>query len=304
MGITVRHDPSGAAIGQSAYTIGQGQKKERDREFGLKATQVAIQGSAAASAASARSRALALQEKRNQQDVNFREKAYDDAPARELEMGLVQQQLLEKNFQWQYTEQQKRELEKVNSGIAWTRQQVAEGAWTPEQAEVAERQLQMRYHGIIPSKVYDDSPSPQDVFNSQVVKNNNGIAVGYMNPKTGRIESLPNTVTPKEFNGFLEMAQTALGTKTVKGKDGKPTTQLVAVSAEDAMAYAVKLAAQYQQFQQQLSMSPEERQQAANKMSYEKGFNKPPEEYPDAKWDETRQVWIVTKNGKKYAVQQ
>ena len=173
MGIRVAHEPSAKAVGMSAYAGGRGQRSERDAQrmaqynIQKRAQDIQQEGqrlrfqSSSAMLGASRMQFETLREDRQQK--------YEDAPARSLEMGLVQQELLKKNVNYQYTESQKREMDKVQDGISWIRQQVAEGAWTPEQAEVAEQKLQMKRHGIIPAEIYDDSPPTQAVFESSMV---------------------------------------------------------------------------------------------------------------------------------------
>jgi len=180
MAIRVKHDPSAAALGESAYTIGKGQRRERDvrlvADFYLRQQALGLQAKGLELQAERSAEQLALRadelEFRKEQDLAGRETAerrWEEEPSRQLQMGLQQQELLRKNISYQYDEGQKRELDKITTGVAWVRAQVAAGKWTAEQGEQAEQQLWQKYYSVIPLPVYDDTATPQERFDSGMV---------------------------------------------------------------------------------------------------------------------------------------
>jgi len=138
---------------------------------------------------------LDLIDERQQEELNFRKLQWKDEPARQLQAGLQQQQLLEKNIQWQYTESQKREKEKVTEAVAWLRNEVGAGRWTAEQAEQAEQQLWQKYHSIIPLPTYDNTPKTEDLVNRDIYTNPiTGIKMLY-NRQKGTLEPMPGAIS-------------------------------------------------------------------------------------------------------------
>jgi len=157
MGIKVKHGVKAAAIGGSAYTVGRGQRIERDYRFntevGLKQQGLDIQAASVGNQAKARADATAQRDRESernydlrQDELGFRKQQWEDEPARQLEQGLQQQKILQSKVSLQYDEGQKREMAKVTTGIGWLRNQVSSGKWTAEQAEQAEAQLWKKYH--------------------------------------------------------------------------------------------------------------------------------------------------------------
>ena len=173
MPITISHQPSFGVVGKSAYSIGRGTKTERDEirveQNAFKEKQLALQAAQIASGYQSRTAQTRSYEKRAENELDFRKQQYEDEPARALEMGMVQKELLQAKVKWEYSEQQRRDLEKINNGVAWVRQQVAEGKWLPEQAEEAEQQLWQRYNAILPMPKYDNTPSPQELLSKRLV---------------------------------------------------------------------------------------------------------------------------------------
>ena len=95
MAIRVKHAPSAAAIGETAYTIGRGQRQERDIRFavetGLRQTSLSLQARSIGAQAEARAGQLALgyeqlesREGREQAELEFRKHQQQDEPARQL----------------------------------------------------------------------------------------------------------------------------------------------------------------------------------------------------------------------------
>jgi len=196
MGIKVKHGVKAAAIGGSAYTVGRGQRIERDYRFntevGLKQQGLDIQAASVGNQAKARADATAQRDRESernydlrQDELGFRKQQWEDEPARQLEQGLQQQKILQSKVSLQYDEGQKREMAKVTTGIGWLRNQVSSGKWTAEQAEQAEAQLWKKYHSIIPLPVYDDTATAQERYESNIVTDRTTGAQYRMNEKGG-----------------------------------------------------------------------------------------------------------------------
>ena len=159
--IRVKHAPSAAAIGESAYTIGRGEKQRWATDVALKQQALGLQAASIRATAGARAGQLALQE----EQLDFKKQQWEDEPARQLQKGLQQQKFLQEQERYEYTESQKRRRAQVVEGINWLRGEVSAGKWTAEQAEQAEQQLWGMYHGIIPGPV-DVGPGIEQRFES------------------------------------------------------------------------------------------------------------------------------------------
>ncbi|GAG58665.1 unnamed protein product, partial [marine sediment metagenome] len=100
--IRVKHAPSAAAIGESAYTIGRGQRRERDIRFasevGLRKQSLGLQERGQNIQAERSAEQLALQ----RQELGFRKEQWQEEPSRQLEKGLQEQERLQKKITWQY----------------------------------------------------------------------------------------------------------------------------------------------------------------------------------------------------------
>lgn len=169
MAIRIKHSPSAEAIGGTAYTVGKGERRERDIRFAaeldLKKTSLYLQARGQDIQAERSRQIIGLQ----REELGFRKEQWEDEPARQLQQGLEQQKILQSKIRWQYDEGQKREMAKITTGIGWLREQVSAGKWTAEQAEKAEQQLWRKYHSIIPLPVYDDTATAQERYDSNVV---------------------------------------------------------------------------------------------------------------------------------------
>jgi hypothetical protein len=173
MGIRVRHDPPIQNVGNMAVAIGQGQRKDRNQEFDTATRQ--------------RDRALDLQElsirsqlseghanravQMQMQEAGHRNSMQMQTAAHSQYMDRMafQDELTKGRIQFEYTEQQKREMEKNAQGIAWVQNQVASGQWTPEQGQKAIRQLEAKLLGIQPVPSYDDTPTGMDIFRKNLI---------------------------------------------------------------------------------------------------------------------------------------
>ena len=194
MAIRVKHDVSGSTAGAAAYAIGEGQKRERgiERYFKLLQQQIAI--SAKGSLQNRllkyyreRDKAILEQKKESSasdqehQQVMERMRA-DGLAARDerlhagrmeladmdqaaaLETLDAKNRISRDNIKWEYSEQQKREVEKIKGALTWLQEQVAEGSWRPEQAAEVKQQLMAKLHGIEKLPTLDTSPKPQEIF--------------------------------------------------------------------------------------------------------------------------------------------
>ena len=296
MPITIKHAPSAAAIGGSSYTIGRGERRERDYRFatevGLKQQGLNLQAASIGAQAQARAGQLALQE----EELALRRQQWEDEPARQLQQGLDQQKLLQSKVSWQYDEGQKREMAKVTKGVAWLRDQVSAGKWTAEQAEQAEQQLWRKYHSIIPLPVYDDNATPQERYNSNIVKDPITGAQYRMNEK-GSFESVGI-----DFKDYAKLRSDVAKAFTSQITDpesedyGKSTIDWAAVDkfVDNTMVRFTKI-------QGLASQAEEEKKRLQEKVAQDlRGMRQktPPVNYPDAVWDEERGMWTVIRNGR------
>jgi len=180
MPIKVKYSPSAAAIGESAYTIGRGEKQRWAAEMAQRQQALNLQARGQELGAERAGEQLAQRQDEfeygKEQDAADRaaaelsrvtaERRWNEEPSRQLQKGLQQQEQLQKNVAWQYDEGQKREMAHITTGIAWLRSQVSSGKWTAEQGEQAEQQLWQKYYSIIPLPVYDDKPTTQESYDS------------------------------------------------------------------------------------------------------------------------------------------
>lgn len=241
MAIRVKHAPSAAAIGESAYTIGRGEKRRWAVEAGIRKQSVDIQGMSVA--LQAKSRAAALEQRREEfkvrteQDAAARsdaERIRLEEPSRQLQKGLQQQEILRKNVAWEYDEGQKREMAKITTGVAWLREQVASGKWTPEQAEEAEQKLWQKYHSIIPLPVYDDKAKPQEMYNSRIVTDPITGARSMMDGK-GNFTDVPGGISFSEYSRLYADISALYTTKDIEGKIIHPDSAVVDKAVLDAI---------------------------------------------------------------------
>lgn len=245
--IRVKHAPSAAAIGESAYTIGRGEKKRWLAEHGLKQQALGIQAASVGASARARAGQLALQE----EALDFRKQQWQEEPARQLEKSLQHQELLQKNLIWQYSEGQKREMAHIIEGISWLR---SRDDWTPEQKEKAERQLWQKYYKLTPLPVYDDSATPQERFNQGRVKDET----------TGEyyMETTPGVFKPMgiSYEAFMKARADAAKAFTTIDADGNPV-----VDYEKAKAFVDEGMLEYTKIQGFAARAEEEQKRRDQK---------------------------------------
>jgi hypothetical protein len=280
MAIRVKHAPSAAALGETAYTVGRGQRRERDiklaAEYALRREALALQGRGQELGAERAEGMLGLR----RDELEFRkdearegretaERRWNEEPSRQLQRGLEEQERLRKNITWQYDEGQKRELDKITTGVAWLRTQVADGKWTAEQAEQAEQQLWQKYYSIIPLPVYDDTLKPQDMYNSMIVTDPITGARSMMNDK-GTFVDVPGSLTFKDYSTLYTNTLSAMFKQDAEGKD---VTDYAAVdeAVQNAVTRFVKIQGlatktseeqvRKQQRQQQMATEQEQQEQ-------------------------------------------
>jgi len=246
MGIKVAHEPAFEAVGKSAYSIGVGAKKERDQiraeQNYFRERQLAVAEAQTVLHDRRQKEALAQRGEQFQQEIDYREgqrqadrdmaqRMYEDEPGRALQEAMNQQKLLQDRIKWEYTEGQKREQQKLQDSIGWVRQQVAEGKWTAEQAEEAERQLQGRYHAIVPLPRLDDTPTPQDMLNQNMVITETGQRL-FFDPKNGKFYEVDDPQAQRDSDFVIARA--------------KMVSDLLKITTEDAgikkLAYPPEIA--------------------------------------------------------------
>ena len=242
MPITVKHAPSAAAIGETAYTIGRGVKRRWAAEMGQKQQALDIRGMSVALQAKARAAELEQRKEefdvRTEQDAAARaltERRWNEEPARQLQKGLQQQEMLRKNVAWEYDESQKREMAKITTGVAWLRAQVASGKWTPEQAEQAEQKLWQKYYSIIPLPVYDDKAKPQEMYNSRIVTDPITGARSMMDGK-GNFTDVPGGISFTEYSRLYADIYKQMTTKDIREEPVYPKSEDVLKEVQAAIS--------------------------------------------------------------------
>lgn len=222
MAISVSHQPSFKALGNSAYAAGAGFKQQREKQ--LKEER------------SARNAQLAMQaygdnqrnqqyERRNdidQEAVELRRQMHQDEMGLQLAEGMEAKEQLERNFEVSYSDEQLAEYDAINDSISKVRQQFAGGELNIEQAEQMERQLNKKLKAIIPTKHYK-GPSQQEMFQQSLVYDPmSGNVVGYRDDK-GKINQLPNAPTFKDISDMYKTVQESLTTyDSTTEQDTKP----------------------------------------------------------------------------------
>ena len=190
MGIRVRHSPPIANVGNMAVDIGKGQRRDiqtqqdaQRRSQDLQERQMMLQ---AASAQANRQTQVQMQESGQQ---NQKEMAVLQEEQLQGRMAF-QDELTKGRIQFEYTEQQKREMEKYAQGIAQVQSKVAAGEWRPDQGQDAVRQLEAKLMGIQPVPKYNDEETAKDVIaRSTWIDDESGDKM-YLNPSNGRVENL------------------------------------------------------------------------------------------------------------------
>jgi hypothetical protein len=189
----------------------------------------------------------------------------ESAPARALAMGQVQQQLKKENIQWEYTESQRRDMEKTTEAVAYVRGKVSSGEWTPEQGEIAESQLWKKYHSILPLPIYDDSPSAGDIFQKMT----------YEDPKTGRTflwdgegkftpldKDVKTIITPEAFSKIHQASISAFTITDDEGNTKIDYEKANVATMQTIALYNQMIAGQQQSMPQQQPPAPSPSAQA------------------------------------------
>lgn len=242
MGIRVAHEPDVGLFAGAAYTAGQGERIERDlarlMEMRERQTQrqydwlsegrrldyyrerdeQAAEQAAAERAHEAATLAQRMEADAHLQDVRLRAQqsmqeraaqAAHDQWQRDLITRQYSAYLDRSNVTWEYDERQRRELEKIDSGLAWLDQQVAEGTWTPEEAEQARQQLMAKRYGITPGLRISDTPPPNEILRQQLATDEEGNKYLY-DPSKGTFERLDPPIPFKDFATIYQNVATSM----------------------------------------------------------------------------------------------
>jgi hypothetical protein len=204
MGIKVKHSPSARAIGETAYTIGRGQRRERDYRFatevGLKQQALDLQAASIRNQAVARSQATGQRERESERnyglregELDFRRQQFDvEEQKRQEEMGLALQERIEarkkyfdENSTMGFTQSQKNMLQRIAEARTTTEQEFVAGKWTPEQMEDINQQFDKLEGMILPQRILNTEMTPQQIFDSTEVTNRTTGEKLRMNEKGG-----------------------------------------------------------------------------------------------------------------------
>lgn len=232
MGIKVKHAPSAAAIGESAYTIGKGQRRERDillaTDVALKQQAMGLQarGLAAQARAQEGQRALGYaqiesREEQQEAELGFRKEQWQDTLGLKLQVRLdAQEEYRRKHTKIRYTPAQLKTLSGLADGIAQVEKEYAVGKWTLPQLEELLGQFEFIRERIIPQMVFDDTRGPQENFELQIVAHPQTGKQYYVDPQTGKL--LPLGMSEKDQGAMLTDFMVAM--KTVDPMSGNDTT--------------------------------------------------------------------------------
>jgi hypothetical protein len=200
--IVVGHEMNAGNAGLAAFDVGAAAKRkyeqeqarkvaEFDAELRLQYNQMAAQAKAQEKqqefqgeqtnkeiAANTRARAetftqqSALSEERYKQDVE----SATVANTRTRENTVFQDELTKGRIQFEYTEQQKREMEKYGQGLATVNNLVSSGQWTAEQGQKARDEINAKLVGISKSPVpkYNDEPTAEQTHKQNSFKPGDG----------------------------------------------------------------------------------------------------------------------------------
>lgn len=169
MAIKIKHSPSAAAIGGTAYTIGRGERLERDMRFstevGLRRASLGLQGRSISNQAKARRDADARQQEelafrkeqagasegRWQDEFDFRKEQQKEKIGLELQKRIDEQERIKKeNTIYEYTPGQIKDLERLSACRTRLEKEYAEGKWTLAGLQEGQLQLDHKEKLIIP----------------------------------------------------------------------------------------------------------------------------------------------------------
>lgn len=194
MAIRVKHAPSAAVLGESAYTIGRGQKRERDTRF---ATDVRLKEQSLnlrAANIGVRAKYYSNLNKRREEELEFRtERAEESFGLRQDELGFRKQQQQEKmglrlqlrldaqkrirdeNTIIDYTPKQKKKLEHYDNLLATALQEYADGKWTTLEMEEIDGKIQRLKDRVIPLAQLRTEMTPGQRWKSGLVTGDDGV---------------------------------------------------------------------------------------------------------------------------------
>lgn len=274
MPIRVRHEPDIRTMAGLAYGVGQGAKNVRRQE---RSDRLAIEEARLKAAQATRTdrfnlatrgletqtaeRALARDFEREilgtkadiSREVSERNLANqltlgDAALDRSLVRGetSTEQALERMSFQdeltkgrviYDYTQQQKREMEKAAEGIAWVQSEQSAGRLTPQQAEGMMDQLNAKLIGVEPVPKYDDTPTGKQRFEQEsfVIDEDGTRAVWEANGRLKILEPKSKTDQAIKFADYSKLYSNvfdAMKTTDALGNDVLPDPEEVAARAQ------------------------------------------------------------------------
>lgn len=215
MGIKVGHGTKG--VGGAAFVAGAGRRAERESDkavdFYFKARQLNLQERSVTDSANLRQASINSANTRARERLEESRRRYEESPGRQLEMAVQQKELMKGFETWKYSVSQKREMEKINSSIDWIRQ----SNWTPEQKIDAEKQLNMRMRKVLPSRVFDDTPTVQQRYNQRIVTDPITGVRSYMDEK-GKVSPLGDDISIKDYTEVWDSVVNAFSINLAEGE--------------------------------------------------------------------------------------
>ena len=213
MPIKIKHAPSAAALGGTAYTIGRGQRIERDYRFatevGLKQQGLNIQAASVALQAKARAGQLALgyeqlgsrEEQQASRDEQWQDEFDFRKQQQQQEMGLKLQSRLDakeiydrEHTVTDYTPKQLKRLEHYDNLQATAEQEFAEGKWTAVQLEEITRKNNHLKDLVIPQTRLMTEMTPKQLLASKFQIRN---GIEYMEQANGDWEPTGSSFAEK-----------------------------------------------------------------------------------------------------------
>ncbi|MBN1457690.1 MAG: hypothetical protein JW912_07555 [Sedimentisphaerales bacterium] len=237
MGIKVAHEIDGSVLGDAAYGAGQAQgserRREQDRDYQLQQQVNAIREKARKDANARFFAQLQAQMQAQDQELEFKQKQYDQLPDRQRQLGEIQNDLKKDLAEWEFSKAQQQQLAK----IAQARNYItgnADGRYTPEEQKVLLRQVDEAEYGIKPvQRKQLPWPKQQDVGQIWIDQNSGATLTRDDN---GNVKMLVKPDDTGSFTNRLKLKETI----AKHAKDLYETHQMMEnpLSWEDAVKQA------------------------------------------------------------------
>ncbi len=152
---------SGQAIGDVAFgggkLHGKAQARQQQNQYQLQQEMLEIRRQAQADAAMQ----AQMQFRAKQLELEQRQSQYEDLPQRQLELGRIENKLLDERSQLEFSHKQKQQMARINEAMDYV-QRNPDGYYSPEEQQVLMRQLTESKHGIQPTQPKEPMPWPEE----------------------------------------------------------------------------------------------------------------------------------------------